>query len=141
MNEIVFKGFSGNEILMMFRFISLYDQYVNYHTKKSLLDEYPNMADWNEIINKNCYQSHSTISKLNDQMPFQDDLIHIVNNQGCLLLSFLYHFRNAIAHGQVEKEGEVIRLFDKPKHNSQLFTATGQISSDVFFRFIQLTIN
>ena len=140
MEDIIYKGFNGNEILLMFRFLNEYDRYSDYKTQKGVLAAFPSLAKWNQIISNGDYRSYRTIKNLNNSRPFQNNLFHLANNEGCLLLSFLCHFRNAIAHGHIEKNGDVIELYDKPKSKSQLLSACGKISADTFFRFIQLFI-
>lgn len=131
MEEVVYKGFTGREILLMFQFISVYDAW---KTRDM------NDITWDNIVLPEMLEWYDTNKDLSSHLPFEDEILHVANNKDNQLKSLLYHFRNAIAHGQIEKNEGQISLIDMPNSGSEQRSAIGIINAEAFFSFIHLFI-
>lgn len=69
-----------------------------------------------------------------------DNLISMTKSRSSKSLSFLNHFRNSIAHGQIEKDGNFIHLLDYgyDKNKKKIFSARGKIKSSLLFKIVKL---
>ncbi len=74
--------------------------------------------------------------------------VYCTNTKTSKMYNFLYHLRNSIAHGQIEKEGEQVFLIDyklmydkKNKIIKKVFSGKGNLESSTFFKVVELVNN
>ena len=135
MKQNKINGFEESQVFQLYAYLVAYEEsgIEKYKTTRALLNEHPELANIEQaakpvIRHKACNQEMIDINfkQLTNE-------IYLTKNKGNLLLSFLAHLRNSIAHGNtVEHQGRVLVTdFANPKDNPVDFTARGCIDSDV----------
>lgn len=129
------NGFNENQIFQLYAYLVAYEEsgIEKYESTKALLNEHPELA----IIGQTakpviCHKSSNQDMKEIDFKVLTNE-IYLTKNKGNLLLSFLAHLRNSIAHGNIEDhEGRVwVTDYANPQYNPVDFTARGCIDFDV----------
>lgn len=134
----VFKGLSEDEIVLLYRFICAYAKNEKEIKSETLTACYPNSAKWNEFINPGSIKIEKArdIQK-NAGRISSDGQIVLTVSRSSKIVSLLFHLKNSISNGNIEKNGDSILFSDY--YNSNI-NAIGQVSSDKFFSFIKLFI-
>lgn len=134
----VFKGFSEDEIVLLYRFICEYVKNERQITRETLTECYPNSSQWTKFINPESVkiQNARDIQK-NAGKISSDGQIVLTSSRSSKIVSLLSHLRNSISNGYIEKNGDSIQFSDYYNSNTN---AIGQVSSDKFFSFIKLFI-
>ncbi len=134
----VFKGFSEDEIVLLYKFICEYVKNERQITRETLTECYPNSSQWTKLISPESVkiQNARDIQK-NAGKISSDGQIVLTSSRSSKIVSLLSHLRNSISNGYIEKNGDSIQFSDY--YNSNI-NAIGQVSSDKFFSFIKLFI-
>ena len=130
--SITFNGFSSDEIVDLYKFLCAYEKIEPFHKDNSLERNYPVLSE--KLFSLLCQlplKSDNCITIVKDDLNIKYTPAH--RNK---FTAFLYHFRNAIAHGRVFKKDQIeIKDFD----NSTL-TAYGLIDRKIGDEIIKLLI-
>ena len=133
MNKI--NGFKKEQIFKLYDYLVAYEDsgIEMYNSTKALLKDHPELSELKEIIKKvECKKSDSIEMKDIDLKNINNE-IYLTKCKGNLLLSFLAHLRNSIAHGNIFAHDSHILVTDfaNPKFNPIDFAARGRIEFSV----------
>ena len=142
MNNKTINGFEKDQVFQLYSYLVAYEDsgIQNYKSTKALLGDHPELSDLKTQINAvNCSVSNSADMK-NVDFKILHNEIYFTKNQGNLLLSFLAHLRNAIAHGTVVKHGDSILItdFENPRFRPIDFTARGCVDFEIVNGFTRI---
>ncbi len=127
------NGFAPEEIINLYKFLCAYEKIETFNNDESFKNNYPTFAQ--------------ALFSILDKLPLKpDNCITIIKGDSKIKytsarrtknMAFLYHFRNAIAHGMIRKNFMVeIKDFD---HST--LTAYGLIDPNTTNDIITLVIN
>ncbi len=133
MNKI--NGFKKEQIFKLYDYLVAYEDsgIEMYNSTKALLKDHPELSELKEILKKvECSKSNSIEMKDIDLKIINNE-IYLTKCKGNLLLSFLAHLRNSVAHGNIVEHYNHILITDyaNPKFNPIDFTARGCIEFSV----------
>lgn len=127
-----FNGFNSGEIVDLYKFLCVYEKIEPFRKDDCLERIYPTLSE--KLFSLLCQlplKSDNCITIVKDDLNIKYTPAHRTK-----YTAFLYHFRNAIAHGRVYKKDQLeIKDFD----NSTL-TAYGLIDSKIGDEIIKLLI-
>jgi len=140
----VFKGFSEDEIVLLYRFICKYEENKKRIEGEALTACYPNSSHWAEFINpesiktKKAREMQKNAGKIssNDQIEQTKSKTNS-EPKSSKIVSLLSHLKSSVSNGHIEKNGDSVQFSDY--HNGNI-NAIGRVSSDRFFSFIKLFI-
>lgn len=125
------NGFSGDEVMLLYRYLVCYEKKLkNFKTNTEL----GNIAIIEEIKDK--------ISLIKEKADGDFDnnnanTVKLTESRNSLLLSFLAHLRNAIAHARISKSDGTYSLLD---YYHGKINMNGSVSKDVIESIINLII-
>ena len=136
MANIVFNGFTKDEIVTLYKFICVYNSEIcNSFQKLSII--YPKSSNWDVIISPETLVHPKTKQEvLNLKITPEDKHFYFSKHKGSVLKSLLHHLAQAITLGNIRKEGKNI-VIDRTKES----TVFGQLKADSLFSFIKLFID
>lgn len=135
MKQNKINGFDESQVFQLYAYLVAYEEsgIEKYESTKALLNEHPELANIGQAAKP--ITCHKSSNQEMNEFDFKEltNEIYLTKNKGNLLLSFLAHLRNSIAHGNaVEHQGRVLVTdFANPKYNPIDFTARGCIDFDV----------
>jgi len=138
MKQNKINGFEESQVFQLYAYLVAYEEsgIEKYESTKALINEHPELANIGQAAKP--VICHKSINQKMKEIDFKvlTNEIYLTKNKGNLLLSFLAHLRNSIAHGNtVEHQGRVLVTdFVNPKYNPIDFTARGCIDFDVINR-------
>ena len=138
-----FRGFSNSEIVELYKYLCIYEGVIkNIGSQKELMTTYPNLKEL-EILRSSFACSKCTRNYLSSVGILSlNNLVSMTSSRSSILLSFLNHLRNSIAHGLIEREGGYVHFSDYLLDNKiKRFSANGKIKSSVTFKIIQIIID
>lgn len=127
--------FDEKQIFQLYAYLAAYEYggFFKYKSTKSLLKEHPELKRIQEINKLVDYEKSTNCEmKVADFLNFNNKIL-ITKSRGNLLLSFLAHLRNSIAHGHaIEYNSNVlITDFANPRYSPTDFTARGSVTLTV----------
>ena len=129
------NGFEDIQVFQLYAYLVAYEEsgIEKYKSTKALLNEHPELSNIDQAAKPVIrHRANNQKMKAIDFKVLTNE-IYLTKNKDNLLLSFLAHLRNSIAHGNtVEHEGRVLVTdFASPKYYPVVFTARGCIDFDV----------
>lgn len=124
------NGLNADQVFRLYDYLVIYEEsgIQNYKSTQRLLKEHPELSKLTEINKKVIYKKISKAIDINIIDPNRlNNKIYLTISKGNLLLSFLSHLRNAIAHGNVVAHEDFIVVSDRNPNKSIVFTARGRI--------------
>lgn len=139
------KGFCEQEVFDLYKYLCVYENRISkLKSSKEIYNQYPQLKGLEDIINL------FTINYANDEaMQFlgifvPKGFVYCTNTKSSKIYNFLYHLRNSIAHGQIEKDNEQIFLIDykfakdkRSKKPKKIFSGRGNLDSSIVFKIIE----
>lgn len=135
------NGFNKSQIFQLYEYLVAYEELgiFNFNSTKAMLNQYPGLANV-EVLFKQLKCHKAKVQELEgvDLKTLKNEIYMTI--RGNLLLSFLTHLRNAIAHGSaVEHQFDVqITDFEDPKRHPVSFTARGCVTLEIVNAFTEL---
>lgn len=108
----IFHGFCKEEIFLFYKFISIHDKYLkDIQKQQEIFELIPNIKI---VYNKEYKGIVKQIRKadLKNFNECSDGKIYLTKNRKSLIMSFLCHLRNSIAHGHIVKKSNLISISD-----------------------------
>lgn len=142
MDNKTINGFEKEQVFQLYSYLVAYEEsgIQNYKSTTALLRDHPELSDLKTQINAvKCRVSNSEDMKIVDFKKLHNE-IYFTREKGNLLLSFLAHLRNAIAHGTVVKHGNSILITDfaNPRFRPIDFTARGCVDIEIVNGFTRI---
>ncbi|MCR4836561.1 MAG: hypothetical protein K5899_09325 [Bacteroidaceae bacterium] len=127
-----FNGFSPEEMVCLYKFLCAYEKIESYRKDDSFKHDYPAFAiTLFSTLDKLALKPDNCITMIQGDLTIKYTPAHRTK-----YMAFLYHFRNAIAHGRFHKKNQVeIHDFDK-----SILTAYGFIDSKIANDIITMII-
>ncbi|MBR1902572.1 MAG: hypothetical protein IJ826_06320 [Bacteroidaceae bacterium] len=132
MKQSNINGFNESQIFQLYAYVVAYEDsgIVRYESTKAMLKEHPELSEVEKVVRMVRLRNakYETMKDV-DFKTLQNEVYH-TKSKGNMLLSFLAHLRNSIAHGgAVEYQGSVlITDFEPPKYHPVYFTARGCVT-------------
>lgn len=137
MANIVFNGFSKDEIVALYKFICQYNANIKDKNLSKITGLYPRASTWDSIICPNVIKYYASEKDvINSIASSNDKKFHFPNIKGSILKSFLYYTLEAIYIGDFKKKGNKIII----SCDSKECHAFGELNAEDFFSFINLFI-
>ena len=136
--EKTIHGFKPKEVMELYHYLCIYECVFARMNKQSELEQkYPQMTEAKSKLEAfTCNECNRESLQVVGLAPM-DNLVSMTNTKGAKFFSFLYHLRNSIAHGQIEKEGDFVYLTDFTFTNGvKVFSARGKIEFSILFKII-----
>jgi hypothetical protein len=135
-------GFGPTEVVELYRYLCIYEGKLGKVQKLIIFENnYPKLKSLHKILSTFvCNKCDVDGLSVVGIVPM-NNLMSMTYSRGSKLLSLLHHFRNSIAHGQIEHDGIFIEIRDyKIENGVKRFSARGKIKASTFFEIIN-TIN
>ena len=127
--------FDKDQIFQLYAYLVAYEEggFSKYKSTKVLLEEHPELTGIQKIERLVNYKKATDSEMKVAEFHAFNNKILMTKSKGNLLLSFLAHLRNSIAHGNsVEYTGKIlITDFANPRYRPTDFTARGCIDFSV----------
>ena len=137
MANIVFNGFTKDEIVILYKFICLYNSEIKNALGK-LSVTYPKSSNWDtKIAPESLFHLDTTIKIQNLKINLNDKRFFFCNHKGTIIKSFLFHIYQAVTNGNIKKVGKNV-IIDRLNQNS---TAFGQLNAENLFSVINSFLN
>lgn len=123
------NGLNADQVFRLYDYLVIYEEsgIQNYKSTQRLLKEHPELSKLTTLSSKIVCKNTKSID-INKIDPNRlNNEIYLTINKGNLLLSFLAHLRNSIAHGNVVAHEDFILVSDRNPSKSIDFTARGRI--------------
>lgn len=143
------KGFSKQEIFDLYKYLCIYENKIKIlKNSAEIYTRYPQLKELENLLKLFTinYANNEGMQFLGEFVP--KDSVYCTNAKSSKTYNFLYHLRNSIAHGQIEKDNNYIFLIDynltKEKNSYEIkkrFSGRGNIESSVAFNIIELINN
>lgn len=142
MKQNSINGFTEHQIFQLYAYIVAYEDggIQNYKSTKVLLEDHPELNEIIQTYNWVSYKKATLPEIKNADFKNFENKILMTKCKNNLLLSFLAHLRNSIAHGNaVEFNGKVlITNFANPRFCPTCITARGSIELPVFIKLTKI---
>ena len=134
MKKVKINGFDKSQIFKLYDYLVAYEELgiSNFKSTKAMLDRYPELANIQTLQKlMKCHRAKAQDMESIDLKALRNEIYMTV--RGNLLLSFLAHLRNAIAHGCVVEHQDNILItdFEDPKRHPVAFTARGCVTMGI----------
>ena len=142
MKQYKINGFNEKQIFQLYAYLVAYEEdgIEKYKSTKAMLEEHPELSKIDKIV-KPVIRHHVKSEELTN-INFKElhNEVYQTNNKGNLLLSFLAHLRNSIAHGDAVEyqENVLITDFEPLKYHPINFTARGCIEFDIITKITEI---
>ena len=140
------KGFNEQEVFNLYKYLCIYENKIKIlKNSTELYCHYPQLNNLGDVINlfRVYYANDEAMHGLGAFVP--KGYVYCTNTKTSKTYNFLYHLRNSIAHGQIEKDNEQVFLidykliYDKSNKNvKKVFSGRGNLESSMFFRIIEI---
>lgn len=147
MNKL--QGFNEQEVFNLYKYLCVYENRIKIlKNSTEIYSHYPQLRRLDSIMNLFTmnYANDKAMQDLGVFIP--KGHVYCTNTKTSKMYNFLYHLRNSIAHGQIEKEGEQVFLIDyklmydkKNKIIKKVFSGKGNLESSTFFKVVELVNN
>ena len=142
--EGLLRGFNQQEVFDMYKYLCIYENKIS--ILKNLAEvyhQYPQLKDLEVIMTKFTinYANDETMQALGVFIPH--GFVYCTNTRSSKVYNFLYHLRNSIAHGQIQKDNGQVSLIDYKLINKKkkIFSGRGNLESSIIFNIIKLINN
>jgi len=109
-NELLVNNLSSSEITLFYNFLNIYETTFKKCLSNKNIKSYE--TEFNEYIKKNSIKlNKKTLVEIPKGIPTSNNDFYFTK-QKSVLLSFVTHLRNSIAHCQIIKKGESFNLKD-----------------------------
>ena len=143
------KGFCEQEVFDLYKYLCVYENKINnLKSSTEIYNQYPQLKGLEDIMNL------FTINYANDEAMqvlgifIPQGFVYCTNTKSSKVYNLLYHLRNSIAHGQIEKENEQVLLIDykfakdrSSKRLRKVFSGRGNLDSSIVFKIIEIINN
>ena len=143
------KGFSEQEVYDLYKYLCIYENKIKIlKTSTEIYKQYPQLNIIEETLNLFTinYSNDEAMQILGIFVP--KGFVYCTNTKSSKLYNLLYHLRNSIAHGQIEKENEQVLLIDykfakdrSSKRLRKVFSGRGNLDSSIVFKIIEIINN
>lgn len=133
MEKKLINGLNEHQVFHLYEYLVAYEEsgIQDYKSTKELLITYPELSKIKEYNKKVDIKSSKNINLNTIDFRKFSNKIYLTLNKSNLLLSFLSHLRNAIAHGNAVMDDNYILISDRNPRKSIEFTARGRITLDI----------
>ena len=137
------NGWNTKEVFLLYNFLESYERgsLSSYEKDDQLFKEHPEVKNLEVLFKSISYVTKKKSSKLQDLLPSSGKNEIFLLSHGTPLLSFLYHVRNSIAHGAIEKRGNEVLVVDWCKNRPTNLSARGLISFETIRQFTDILNN
>lgn len=141
MEQKTINGFDESQIFKLYEYLVAYEELgiSNFKSTKAMVERYPELAIIQTLQKQmNYHRAKAQTMESVDLKALRNEIYMTV--RGNLLLSFLAHLRNAIAHGCiVEHKGNILLTdFEYPKRHPVAFTARGCVTFEIVNGYTKL---
>lgn len=143
------KGFSEQEVYDLYKYLCIYENKIKIlKTSTEIYKQYPQLNIIEKTLNLFTinYSNDEAMQILGIFVP--KGFVYCTNTKSSKLYNLLYHLRNSIAHGQIEKENEQVLLIDykfakdrSSKRLRKVFSGRGNLDSSIVFKIIEIINN
>ena len=143
------KGFSEQEVYNLYKYLCIYENKIKIlKTSTEIYKQYPQLNIIEETLNLFTinYSNDEAMQILGIFVP--KGFVYCTNTKSSKVYNLLYHLRNSIAHGQIEKENEQVLLIDykfakdrSSKRLRKVFSGRGNLDSSIVFKIIEIINN
>ena len=143
------KGFSEQEVYDLYKYLCIYENKIKIlKTSTEIYKQYPQLNIIEETLNLFTinYSNDEAMQILGIFVP--KGFVYCTNTKSSKVYNLLYHLRNSIAHGQIEKENEQVLLIDykfakdrSSKRLRKVFSGRGNLDSSIVFKMIEIINN
>ena len=143
------KGFSEQEVFDLYKYLCIYENKIKIlKTSTEIYKQYPQLNIIEETLNLFTinYSNDEAMQILGIFVP--KGFVYCTNTKSSKVYNLLYHLRNSIAHGQIEKENEQVLLIDykfakdrSSKRLRKVFSGRGNLDSSIVFKIIEIINN
>jgi len=143
------KGFSEQEVYDLYKYLCIYENKIKIlKTSTEIYKQYPQLNIIEETLNLFTinYSNDEAMQILGIFVP--KGFVYCTNTKSSKVYNLLYHLRNSIAHGQIEKENEQVLLIDykfakdrSSKRLRKVFSGRGNLDSSIVFKIIEIINN
>ena len=148
MKELL-NGFSQQEVFDIYKFLYIYENKIkSLKNEADIYNHYPQLKGIEDYLDKFKihYANDEAMQVLGIHIP--KGFVYCTRTKSSKMYNLLYHLRNSIAHGQIEKENDCVNLIDyyfvKTKKNrkpEKRFSGRGKLDSSIIFDIIKLINN
>ena len=143
------KGFNEQEIVNLYKYLCIYENKIKIlQNSTDIYSTYPQLKSLDGILKLFTmnYANDKAMQVLGVIVP--KGVLYCTNTKNSKIYNFLYHLRNSIAHGQIEKNNEYVFLmdykykYDKSNKNvKKIFSGRGTLESSKVFKMVELINN
>lgn len=147
--KIQLKGFSEQEVFDLYKYLCVYENKINIlKNSTEIYNQYPQLKKIEEIMNQFTmnYSNDEAMQVFGSFVP--KGFVYCTNTKSSKVYNFLYHLRNSIAHGQIEKDIDNVLLIDYKfakdrgsKKSKKIFSGRGNLDSSIVFKIIGIINN
>lgn len=140
MEKQTINGWNEKEVFVLYGFLEGYERgrLSSFEKDDVLFKEHPELIEFEKLFKSVLCHPKDRSSKLRNLFPSSGKNEIYVLSHGTPLLSFLYHLRNSIAHGEIQKRGEEAFVVDWCKSHPTNVSARGLISLDTIKQFTEI---
>lgn len=139
------KGFTEAEVFDLYKYLCIYENKIR--ILKNLTEvyrKYPKLKDLECIMNQFVlnYATDDMMHAVGLFVP--KGVVYCTNTKSSKAFNFLYHLRNSIAHGQIEKDNQYVLLIDykleksKGGKREKVYSGRGNLNSSVVFQIVKI---
>lgn len=136
---IIINGFEEKEISSLYQFLDFYeDNDLKNCNEGDAIKKVPSLTEMKAIMNSFTHDEKS-ISKLKsiNIESLNDELYYTKKTSE--FMGFLYHLRNSIAHANILKDGEMVKITDYDiKNTNPQCTAKGKIKYEIIQNMVDI---
>ena len=143
------KGFCEQEVFDLYKYLCVYENKINIlKSSTEIYNQYPQLKELEDIMNlfKMNYSNDEAMQVLGIIVP--KGFVYCTNTKSSKVYNFLYHLRNSIAHGQIEKDNDQVLLIDykfakdrNSKKLKKIFSGRGNLDNSIVFKIIEIINN
>lgn len=142
MTNSIVHGFEVHEAFRLLSFLFCYETKLKKVKSTDAFETFfKNSRELRDLVKSlNCYITSKDVIWGIGAMD-QTDTVYMTSGNRCLVMAFLCHLRNSIAHGQIEKVGDVIQISDyNYNKKAMVYSAKGSVKSEILWEIIT-TVN
>ena len=140
MEEELLNGFSSSDVFRLYKFLCIYEsKLVKLKKSESLFAAFPQLEDaMKGFIKRFTYNQVQKDDMQAEELEIPVGVFYCTKSKS-QPVGLLYHIRNSIAHGQIERNEQIINLVDydfDENTKSRFFSGRGVFDSGLFFEII-----
>ncbi|MBQ6423561.1 MAG: hypothetical protein IJJ90_08485 [Prevotella sp.] len=143
------KGFNEQEVFKLYKYLCIYENKIKtFRNSTEVYNNYPKLKNLDDIMSLFTvnYANNGAMQVFGVFVP--KGFVYCTNTKSSKMYNVLYHLRNSIAHGQIEKDNDQIYLIDYKyvkdrRHNNlmKIFSGRGNLEASIIFQIIELIIS